>query len=59
MIDITRDEYVRLLKRDEELLMLEMAGVDNWQGCDYAYNPEKGENFTEAMIRIEAENPVE
>lgn len=30
------EEYQRLLKRDEMLLALEDAGVDNWAGREYA-----------------------
>ena len=33
---ISQEEYEKLLKRDEMLSALEGAGVDNWEGYDYA-----------------------
>lgn len=36
MVTITKKEYDDLLKREAWLLCLEAAGVDNWQGYDYA-----------------------
>ena len=36
MVTITRKEYESLLKDSEVLGALEGAGVDNWQGYDYA-----------------------
>jgi hypothetical protein len=30
-VSITKEEYVKLLKRDEELSFLEAGGVDNWE----------------------------
>ncbi len=33
---ISQEEYENLLKRDEMLSALEGAGVDNWEGYDYA-----------------------
>ncbi len=36
MITITVKEYEELLKRDKFLMCLEGAGVDNWDGFDYA-----------------------
>ncbi len=36
VVTITRKEYEFLLGREEWLSWLEAAGVDNWQGFDYA-----------------------
>jgi hypothetical protein len=36
MVTITKKEYKRLFKREEWLSCLEAAGVDNWEGFDYA-----------------------
>ena len=36
MITITKKEYERLLERDDWLMCLEAAGVDNWEGYYYA-----------------------
>lgn len=33
---ITVEEYKRLTKCEDKLNALEMAGVDNWSGYDYA-----------------------
>lgn len=35
-ITISKAEYDDLVKRDIWLTYLESAGVDNWQGMDYA-----------------------
>lgn len=35
-VEITRKEYDRLVKDSEWLSCLEAAGVDNWEGYDYA-----------------------
>ena len=35
-VTITLKEYDNLLKRDFKLICLEGAGVDNWEGYDYA-----------------------
>ena len=35
---ITKKEYWRLRGREEFLESLEQAGVDNWDGCDLAYD---------------------
>ena len=35
-IPISMEEYNRLLSRDEFLTCLESAGVDNWNGYEYA-----------------------
>lgn len=34
--EIPREELVRLIRRDRKLEALEHAGVDNWEGYDYA-----------------------
>lgn len=36
MMTISKDEYEALLERDKKLRALEGAGVDNWEGYDYA-----------------------
>lgn len=36
-ITITLARYEALLTSEFELQALENAGVDNWEGCDYAY----------------------
>jgi hypothetical protein len=36
MITITKKEYDELIKRDNWLLCLENAGVDNWEGFCFA-----------------------
>jgi hypothetical protein len=36
MVTITKKEYEKLLGRDNWLCCLEGAGVDNWDGYDYA-----------------------
>lgn len=43
MVTITKKEYDKLLDRDRLLNCLERAGVDNWDGWDFAmdeYNEE-------------------
>lgn len=35
-VEITREEYARLVGDSEWLSCLEAAGVDNWEGYDYA-----------------------
>ena len=44
MVTITKEEYDNLLDSDSKLSALEGAGVDNWEGYDYAmeeYEAEK------------------
>jgi len=36
MITITKSEYKELLDQVRFLNCLEAAGVDNWDGCEYA-----------------------
>jgi hypothetical protein len=36
MVIITKEEYESLLEDSKFLLCLQGAGVDNWQGYDYA-----------------------
>lgn len=36
MVTITKEEYEELLNDRRVLVALEMAGVDNWDGYDYA-----------------------
>lgn len=42
LVTIPKSEYEELLERDRWLTALEGAGVDNWDGIDYA-----GELFNE------------
>ena len=35
-VTITKEAYESLLEDSKRLLALESAGVDNWQGFDYA-----------------------
>ena len=35
-IEISQDEYEQLKEDSEWLECLNAAGVDNWDGCDYA-----------------------
>ena len=44
MVTITKTEYERLRKRDNFLECLEVAGVDNWNGYDYAVEILKNES---------------
>ena len=37
MVTITKEEYEDLLSGAHWLSCLESAGVDNWQGIDFAY----------------------
>lgn len=37
MITITKSEYEDLKEESEWLACLEEAGVDNWEGIDYAH----------------------
>lgn len=36
MIEISKDEYKQLIKDQQFLEALKGAGVDNWEGYDYA-----------------------
>lgn len=36
MVEITKEEYVELLEESSFLNCLRDAGVDNWDGYDYA-----------------------
>lgn len=35
-VSISKKEYSRLLQQDEWVSCLDQAGVDNWEGIDYA-----------------------
>lgn len=41
-VTIDRDVYEGLLRSEHELRLLEGAGVDNWDGCDYAFEDYDG-----------------
>lgn len=40
MVAITKDEYNKLIEAENKLSLLEMAGVDNWEGYEYAMSEE-------------------
>ena len=42
-VTIPKEKYQELLDRDEWLSCLEAAGVDNWDGIDYAYEILEGD----------------
>lgn len=44
MISITQNEYDRLVQKEAKLNALEAAGVDNWDGYDYALDILNGDN---------------
>lgn len=50
MITITKKEYCELKIAELELNCLKAAGVDNWDGCEYAY-----ENFEDQENAIKKE----
>jgi hypothetical protein len=43
-VSITKEEYEYLKERESWLGYLEMAGVDNWGGYDYAIQLKYGED---------------
>lgn len=43
-VTITKKEYERLLEDSDWLSCLEQAGVDNWDGWDYAIDIKNGDN---------------
>lgn len=45
MIEISEKRYVELLRKEYIYDCLEYAGVDNWQGYDYAMNENLYEGF--------------
>jgi len=44
MIEIKKSEYDSLRDRDDWLTCLESAGVDNWEGYDFAREIPDGEH---------------
>jgi hypothetical protein len=44
MVEITKEEYERLLEDSEKLSCLEACGVDNWQGYDDAMEMYRNED---------------
>lgn len=42
MIEISIQEWARLVERDQELSLLEAYGVDNWEGYYDALNDVEG-----------------
>ena len=46
VVCVPKDRYAELVQSARELQALEAAGVDNWEGCDYAQ---------EILAEIEAE----
>lgn len=47
MVTITKEEYYRLLDRDDWLSRLECAGVDNSQAWDYACEMKREHEYYE------------
>lgn len=47
-VEISKKRLSKLLRNEQELLLLEYAGVDNWIGYDEALeNPDEGVPFEE------------
>ena len=47
-VEVSKNRLSKLLKREQELLLLEYAGVDNWIGYDEALEyPDEGVPFEE------------
>lgn len=44
-VEITIEEHIRLLGRDDFLAALEAAGVDNWEGYSDAFRILEGEGI--------------
>lgn len=51
MVTITQKEYDRLKEREDWLYALEAAGVDNWEGYDYAWEILEGEEVEELYVK--------
>jgi hypothetical protein len=51
-ITISKKEYRKLLKDSTLLNLLENAGVDNWEGWDYA-RFDCGENYSDLCEQID------
>lgn len=47
-VEISKKRLSNLLRKEQELLLLEYAGVDNWIGYDEALeHPDEGDPFEE------------
>lgn len=46
-VTITVDELNKLKRQSDWLNCLEAAGVDNWEGIDYAYEMWRDEGYAE------------
>lgn len=47
-VEVSKNRLSKLLRREQELLLLEYAGVDNWIGYDEALEyPDEGVPFEE------------
>lgn len=44
-IYLSLDEYANLIQRDQWLTCLEAAGVDNWDGYEYALEMYEAEDY--------------
>lgn len=53
VVTMKRKRLVDLLKAEEELLLLESGGVDNWEWYSESLNPDGEEDFFERMDRID------
>jgi len=56
---ISKTEYGRLLERDEWLSCLESAGVDNWDGYDYAKEFLNSVDEDDLMDDTQAESEID
>ena len=52
-VKITKDEYLELLKAKEELMLLEIGGVDNWEWYGESLNPSGEIEFDVRMKELE------
>ena len=53
MIEIGEKAYIRLRNAEALLNAIERAGVDNWDGIDYAF-----EDYDEETVTDEVENQI-
>lgn len=41
-VEISKERLAELLRKEQELRLLENGGVDNWDWYDYSLNPDDG-----------------
>lgn len=56
-VRIRLDEFKNLTSAMEELIALSNAGVDNWSGCDFAYEEFEDPNDMSDKEFIQKYNP--